>query len=92
MNCKTGDLAVVIRSRNPDSLGAIVEVVRPFNYSLRGASDPMWWVRTTGRVLTAVGGFSGDRIPCREGGIEDRHLRPISGIPEPDFSEAEVMA
>lgn len=41
MNCKPGDLAVIIRARKkPEWLGRVVEVIRPFD-SESWVTDPM---------------------------------------------------
>jgi hypothetical protein len=61
MNCKPGDLAIVIKSeRRDDTTGAIVRVLRRYSGSLE-RFGPAWWVEYLGSEWHAV----------------DAHLRPL---------------
>lgn len=87
LNCKPGDLAVIIRSDHPETranIGAVVEVVRrwsPFDVLIHGCVS--WVVATKGRKLMGFGD-DGSVEPCDEIGVFDRHLRPLrpDGTPE----------
>ncbi|MDR6393038.1 hypothetical protein [Paraburkholderia phenoliruptrix] len=74
MNCKPGDLAYIVKSGRPETIGVIVEVLEPLIHG----STPMWRVR----ALRPVKKYSGE-FGC-EGNIEDDRLRPISGVPVND--------
>jgi hypothetical protein len=74
MNCKPGDLAYIVRSARPETVGVVVEVLEPITH--RGT--PMWRVRAVRPVKKMNGDFG------YEGDIEDDRLRPISGVPVND--------
>lgn len=86
MRCKPGDLAYIVSSDDPASIGAIVQVVRacPLWTGVTGVQH--WWVCGT-RPLSTIGG---DLVA--EGAIEDFRLRPISGVPVDEEENAEVPA
>lgn len=78
MNCKPGDLAVVVRSRLGRSTGRIVEVVSPavpgemargFRFVPKDETGPYWRIR--GRV------FLTDGTEIDEWFAQDAWLRPI---------------
>jgi hypothetical protein len=81
MNCKPGDLAIYVSARYPENIGAIVEVVGPwekdFDWQRVLPSDFVWLVRTKGRLLLNNRGY-GNEKPCL-----DKHLRPIRPGDEP---------
>lgn len=91
MNCKPGDLAIIVAPLHSQNAGVIVEVIRPaFPGDLMeggGAKfqpdrpGPYWLVRTAGRPLL-VGGKSRKRRTTwtrevTESPIADSRLRPI---------------
>lgn len=71
MNCKPGDLAVVLRggcglaAANKDR---IVEVLRPYPFIIDGEHS---WIVSGGGLVDPEG------LPCRLLGIKDSDLRPI---------------
>lgn len=76
MNCKPGDLAVVIRS-DAKNAGKVVEVLRPatkiesegFRHFNEGFH---WWVRSAGSPIV-----SGLGVVRTETALPDARLRPI---------------
>lgn len=88
MNCKVGDMAIVVRDSGSGASGAIVEVLRR---SDRTDGTPAWVVqfskgyelshRCSGRVLS----HNQARVP-------DAWLLPISGVPVHDEQHDEVTA
>lgn len=67
MNCKPGDLAIVVRSRGGVNLGRIVKCVRPVKYWFIDSFERECWI--TEPMLTNV---EGKMVPC-----PDACLRPI---------------
>jgi hypothetical protein len=99
MNCKPGDLAIVVSStQTPEIVGRIVECVRLVGpgeiLSANGirldprAIGPTWLVRAS-RALPnrRTNGFL-EWLPERF--LADRRLRPISGLPITDDIKDEV--
>jgi hypothetical protein len=96
LNCKVGDLAIVVSAKLPQNVGQIVEVIglqtgKPF-----ALTDPgqVWEVRAvsgrdslyyllerTGRVVQHV-----------QGPVPDSRLRPVSGIAPADAKAAAQLA
>lgn len=83
MNCKAGDLAIVVAAyHRKENIGRIVEVVRAAVMDVDYKSDrsgPAWVVRSD-RPLARVGYY----FPLADGFesvAADCNLRPISGIP-----------
>ena len=69
MNCRVGDLAIVIRSEVPSNLGMFVEVCSQWN------EEPgYWWVRSLSGARARLDG----RVAL-EGAVADDALRPIRG-------------
>lgn len=98
MNCKPGDLAIIVRARlTPEILGHIVEVVGPWNgYKLSKASVGFSWEcrypdgRPIKRVFDGGRWFSyGESRP-----IGDQYLRPIrpGDLHETEDERKEVTA
>lgn len=88
MNCKPGDLAIVVNDGGSGALGYIVEVVQAAPPREEGArweiqfrADQPIYHRITGELL------KGTRV-----WILDAWLRPVSGIPVTDDIEDEVTA
>jgi hypothetical protein len=71
MNCKPGDLAYIVRSARPETIGVVVEVMAAIFHR----AEPMWRVRAVRPVKKMNGEFG------FEVNIEDSRLRPISGVP-----------
>lgn len=101
LNCKPGDLAVVVSSRNsPENIGRIVEVIRPavngerisgFNITLIDGV-PAWIVRSVGSKLHWLGisAFGVERVQMVEiRPYADKCLRPIR---KPGDHEADTIS
>jgi hypothetical protein len=78
MNCKPGDLAILIHANLPENLGAIVEVIRPCEIF-----GPGYWVCSS---TTPRRGVIGNRVISAkaENSAHDSWLRPVSGLPIDD--------
>lgn len=86
MNCKPGDLAYIVRSEIQANLGAVVEVLS-INIELTNImGEPFWNVRACRPLEVMHGGLA------ELGNIEDRRLRPISGVPMREEERDEVKA
>ena len=69
MNCRVGDLAIVIRPVVPSNLGMFVEVCSPWS------QEPgCWWVRSLSGARPRKDGQT-----AFEGAVADDALRPIRG-------------
>lgn len=102
MNCKIGDLAIIIRGKT--LAGRIVEIVGivpkgvdfrlPDGY-LQLATQYEWVIRFVGSPVEApigtVDGMTGTRTTFY-GCAPDHVLRPVSGLPITDDIEDEVTA
>jgi hypothetical protein len=66
MNCKPGDLALIVGADHPQNLGRIVQVVRAYPYMQNA-----WWVKHNGRPGVSLNGL------VMEGWSFDHELRPI---------------
>ncbi|WP_217589774.1 hypothetical protein [Burkholderia sp. GbtcB21] len=94
MNCKPGDLAIVIASGFPSNIGRIVEVLRPCpSCELIDPLVPEWECRMLSPMEGALW-FEADGIdPIQdEIDIEDRQLRPVSGLPITEDIDTEILA
>lgn len=83
MNCRPGDLALIVRSRFGCNLGRIVQVLRAAR-PCPHASGAVWTVRSAGRPLACqmwLGDIEvvGQVEPRMECDIDDADLRPIRG-------------
>lgn len=100
MNCKPGDLAVIICTISPNkaNVGKIVKVLHRysddkfFGYDI-DQSMVWWWVESVGSDLllqnasgTDILGFAKSRP------MTDRSLRPIRGLDETEDQQIEVTA
>ena len=88
LNCKVGDLAIVVNTELPQNLGQIVEVLgaptsKPLTLNGRGH---IWRVRTVSgrKTLTYLFHKSGQRKQYAVGPAPDRCLRPVSGLTDLD--------
>lgn len=68
MNCKPGDLAVIVRSGQQMNIGRFVRVLRPF-----AGRPESWWVTSDSELHGAYSSWP----PGAEVGQYDSHLRPI---------------
>jgi len=86
MNCKPGDLAIMVSSGIPENIGRIFEILN-FNQAVTDFSGkPIWNVRAAHPARTADGEMSS------EGNASDADLRPITGLPITDDIKDEVTA
>lgn len=92
MNCKPGDLAIVVAARNtPEIIGRIVEVVRVavagdtfkrvdgVTTTLARVDGVTWRVRSSRPLPWTMA--NGKTYQCFEVATSDAHLRPVSGLP-----------
>jgi hypothetical protein len=94
LNCKPGDLAIVMYSETGLNLGKIVEVIKllgetpEFDGQFWNIDDgPSWLVEAKGSpILCSVG------PPLSVVPIPDAWLRPISGVPVDEEITDEVTA
>lgn len=90
MNCKPGDLAIIISSRNcPELIGHVVEVIRAFvpgsDLWIYWDGSPSWHIRyPDGRLIPRVVGLEARRVPGGDRVFYDRNLRPIRDQPGED--------
>lgn len=72
LNCKPGDLAVIVRGLTTNrNVGKLVTVIGP-------GFQPGFWIVKSDHPLKAIfGGMGGLSSECTVGPIEDRRLRPI---------------
>lgn len=80
MNCKPGDLAILVRSKNPDHVGRLVDVLRSGEDYEDGVQ--YWSCKVHGSpVLVPIYGpqnrHSGRYVATAEVDIPDAWLRPI---------------
>lgn len=87
MNCKPGDLAIVIRAPGaPENIGRVVKVIDALG-EVRGYF--CWNVASDSPVAVFNNGVKSMKA---QGGIPDAWLRPVSGLPITDDVEDEVPA
>lgn len=89
MNCKPGDLAILVRDPVASNIGRIVEVIGPAT-CLTGA--PAWHVASKGAPMVVLNVRT--RIPFLDtrGDVYDADLVPVSGLPMTDEIVNEVSA
>jgi hypothetical protein len=81
LNCKPGDLAVVITAHNPENIGTIVRVIKKHhnqNALVDFKGSHIWMAEAPRPMLYDVGG---KMIRRRRGAVPDAILRPIRGLP-----------
>ncbi|WP_156545811.1 hypothetical protein [Cupriavidus sp. D384] len=87
MNCKPGDMAIVLRADGaPASIGRIVEVIEVAP-DIDG--QPAWVVRFQG-VGVCKNKETGELTLDTDADCPDAWLRPISGVPVEDEQHDEV--
>ncbi|WP_175785534.1 hypothetical protein [Burkholderia ambifaria] len=94
MNCKPGDLAIVVRvdhEGDRDVIGLIVEVITatPF-FEWTDPNQPEWVCRTR-TAIRMLEVSTQEIVLSSEFDVKDSWLRPISGMPVTDDVEDEVM-
>ena len=86
MNCKPGDLAIVVDAHNPCNIGSILRVLKTHRNQkslLIEPGDHIWLVQATHPQAYE----KGQKIIYRmKGQVPDSVLRPIRGLP-PERSE-----
>lgn len=68
MNCKPGDLAVIVRSHDRRNVGKLVRVLRTYP-----RAEASWWISSD----SVLHGIYSDWPVGAEVGMFDSHLRPI---------------
>jgi len=89
LNCKPGDLAIVVRSDVNGDIGTIVEVL---HRSFVDDDGDHQWLTKWPRPTRAFGHHSGREMLVVETFIPDAWLRPVSGLPITDDIKDEVTA
>ena len=77
LNCKPGDLAVIVMSQDSRNIGKLITVKRKYERETKMFS---WWVCCSSEVF----GIARDFGPNEEFGIYDAYLRPIRDQPGAD--------
>ncbi|UEP23132.1 hypothetical protein LL999_23080 [Burkholderia ambifaria] len=86
MNCKPGDLAIMVTSGIKENIGKIFEVLGPASHETTFFGHFSWRVRASSPALDNAGEFT------LVGTAFDAHLRPVSGLPITDDIKDEVTA
>jgi hypothetical protein len=73
MNCKPGDLAIVIKDEYPQNIGKIGRVICYDNHHSTGLEA---WCMEFPSALLCLNGRYSDYV-----GVADYCLRPVSGLP-----------
>jgi len=95
LNCKVGDLAIVVSATLVENIGDLVEVIgihrgKPFRFH---DSDHVWQVRTVSGRKTLYYLFLDGKIrKLAVGPVPDRRLRPVSGLDCGDTVAQETSA
>ncbi|MGG5541935.1 hypothetical protein P4G95_09040 [Burkholderia vietnamiensis] len=95
MNCKPGDLAIIVASIFPEEIGVIVEVMRigvPGVDFHPDANAPAWIVKSDRPLPRYFHETKKFYSWSNEKPIADARLRPVSGLPITDDVEDEVTA
>ena len=93
LNCKPGDLAIVVSAAQPQNIGQILLVLglptgKPFNLPGHGH---VWQVRAvSGRKTLRYRHADGRIVQHVEGPAPDRRLRPVSGLDDGDAVQEDV--
>ena len=81
LNCRPGDLAIIVEAYNPINIGAVVRVLRRHknqNAVCAPAGDYIWLIEAPHPLTYEIG----DKlVRKRKGGAPDSSLRPIRGLP-----------
>lgn len=86
MNCKPGDLALIVSSRFEQNVGVIVDVIGVAHGKIVMPQEPgqIWHCRARGAITYET--VFAERIVTSEGPIPDACLRPIRGRGNPEKS------
>ena len=81
INCKPGDLAILVEAFNPVNIGAIVKVIGKHRNQkvVCAAPDEFIWLIEAPHSLTYE--VKGKLVRKRKGGAPDSGLQPIRGLP-----------
>ena len=81
LNCKPGDLAVVVTAHNPENIGTILRVIRAHRdqNALVDFRGQHIWLAESPRPMTYTVG--GKLVKRKRGAVPDAILRPIRGLP-----------
>jgi len=81
LNCRPGDMAIIVEAFNPVNIGAIVKVIGKHRNQkvLCAASDEFIWLIEAPQPLTYE--VKGKLVRKRTGGAPDSGLHPIRGLP-----------
>jgi len=83
MNCKIGDLAIIVSCPFfPENISAIVEVIRASE-----TPDNEWVIRSVSRRLVGFHPVMGWVSRHTEAHIPDSSLKPISGLPDAEDTD-----
>lgn len=74
MNCRRGDMAVIVESQLPENLGVFVEVVGAYD-------DGAWAIRPLCGLMRGLNRDGTISDPCNLLNARDSSLRPIRGLP-----------
>mgnify|MGYP000361127339 CR=1 FL=1 len=96
LNCKVGDLAIVVSATLVENIGHLVEVIglqrgKPFRLN---GSGHVWQVRTVSGRKTLHYRYRDDGtfVKLATGPVPDRRLRPVSGLTGIDTQAEEASA
>jgi hypothetical protein len=84
LNCKPGDLAVVVTAHNPENIGTILRVIkahRDQNALVDFKGQHIWLAEAPRPMTYNVGG---KLVKRKRGAVPDAILRPIRGLPGAD--------
>ena len=82
LNCKAGDLAIIIDAYNPENIGTFVKVLKPHKNQfdlIKPEGDMLWLVEGSRPMSYDV---SGRIYKRKKGAAPDASLWPIRGITE----------
>lgn len=98
MNCKPGDLAIIVTATDPRNVGRIVECLKlaangetrksaAGECAVNTGGEPVWLIRCPSKMFTSnVNRKTGTvrKYLDHEGWINDSKLRPVTGLPIDD--------
>jgi hypothetical protein len=82
LNCKPGDLAVIVDAYNPENIGTFVKVLKAHKNQfdlVKPEGDVLWLVEASRPMSYDVSGRINKR---KKGAAPDSSIRPIRGITE----------
>lgn len=89
MNCKPGDMAIVVQSDFPEDIGMIIEVLSESHIDWEGCYQ---WLTKWPSPSPTCSVETGEIVLRSETFVPDEWLRPVSGIPITDDVTDEVVA